>query len=244
MDFCLRRVYYGMYHPFHHHSWPHPIRGHFVRNRQTACPCRGWCRQSALWASFRWWQQWQWHPHRQASSSLGQSTPNIDWATTSLSCSSSLLVSVILIILVVLPKSTLKVGVVRPPRNHTCTPPLLHGRCCHPTSSRCCCHCRRPNLPAQRSATTSIVGINIVAVVVLPTAPTYAALVPTVAVAIERRRYSLPGWGGCCPGGVWGWHCHIRHTAPPPSPLPLPPQLLMQCPSSESSSYSFWVRHD
>ena len=89
--------------------------------------------------------------------------------------------------------ATLKVGVVRPPRNHTCTPPLLHRRCCHPTSLRCCCHCRRPNLPAQRTATTSIVGINIVAVVVLPTAPTYAALVPTVAVAIERRRYSLPG---------------------------------------------------
>ncbi len=88
--------------------------------------------------------------------------------------------------------ATLKVGVVRPPRNHTCTPPLLHRCYCHPTL-RCCCHCCRPNLPAQRTATTSIVGINIVAVVVLPTAPTYAALAPTVAVAIERRRYSLPG---------------------------------------------------
>jgi len=60
------------------------------------------------------------------------------------------------------------------PRRHRHCPP-----------SRRCCRCRPTNPPVQLTKTTSITGINIVPVAVLPTA---GAAAPAVIATIEQRR--------------------------------------------------------
>ena len=136
--------------PLFHCCWcPHPVCGCFVHDG-SAPPAL-----AAVIVDYRPFgravgQRRQRQHRGRASSSGGQSIPNINCTIMSLLCLWSLLVSIIVVVGVVLLKCPSQSRCSGTSRNRTCTLPLPHW-CCHhrrPLSRRCC-HCCPPNPPAQ-----------------------------------------------------------------------------------------------